>query len=282
MIEAIAASAVPLILAATGGLLSEQAGVLNISLEGCITSGAFTAALVLNAGGSIPLALAASLVSGILIGVLLSAAHIRMGANLFIAGLGINLLVPSLAGLVSAKVLGHKGTIRIPAAILHGFNGIALPIITWLMIPLTGAAALIIYRSSFGRRIRSAGSSPAFLEERGISSAGVRTWALIISSGMAALSGVFLVFRIEAFVPGMSSGRGWIALVIIWLGFRRYSGILIAAYFFSMIEIISGRAQGISNIPSTLLLALPYTAALFALTLTAVGRKMKMNTVFRT
>ncbi|RKX77838.1 MAG: hypothetical protein DRZ90_11720 [Spirochaetes bacterium] len=282
MIEAIAASAVPLILAATGGLLSEQAGVLNISLEGCITSGAFTAALVLNAGGSIPLALAASLVSGILIGVLLSAAHIRMGANLFIAGLGINLLVPSLAGLVSAKVLGHKGTIRIPAAILHGFNGIALPIITWLMIPLAGAAALIIYRSSFGRRIRSAGSSPAFLEERGISSAGVRTWALIISSGMAALSGAFLVFRIEAFVPGMSSGRGWIALVIIWLGFRRYSGILIAAYFFSMIEIISGRAQGISNIPSTLLLALPYTAALFALTLTAVGRKMKMNTVFRT
>ncbi len=275
MIEAIAASAVPLILAATGGLLSEQAGVLNISLEGCITSGAFTAALVLNAGGSIPLALAASLVSGILIGVLLSAAHIRMGANLFIAGLGINLLVPSLAGLVSAKVLGHKGTIRIPAAILHGFNGIALPIITWLMIPLAGAAALIIYRSSFGRRIRSAGSSPAFLEERGISSAGVRTWALIISSGMAALSGVFLVFRIEAFVPGMSSGRGWIALVIIWLGFRRYSGILIAAYFFSMIEIISGRAQGISNIPSTLLLALPYTAALFALTLTAVGRKIK-------
>ncbi|RKX71919.1 MAG: hypothetical protein DRP60_14535, partial [Spirochaetes bacterium] len=223
----------------------------------------------------IPLALAASLVSGILIGVLLSAAHIRMGANLFIAGLGINLLVPSLAGLVSAKVLGHKGTIRIPAAILHGFNGIALPIITWLMIPLAGAAALIIYRSSFGRRIRSAGSSPAFLEERGISSAGVRTWALIISSGMAALSGVFLVFRIEAFVPGMSSGRGWIALVIIWLGFRRYSGILIAAYFFSMIEIISGRAQGISNIPSTLLLALPYTAALFALTLTAVGRKIK-------
>jgi len=275
MIEAIAASAVPLILAAIGGLISEQAGVLNISLEGCITSGAFTTALVLNTGGSIPLALAAALASGVLFGVLLSAAHIRMGANLFIAGLGINLLVPSLAGLISAKVLGNKGTIRIPAVMLQGFNGIALPIITWLMIPLAVAAVLLIYRSSFGRRIRSAGSSPAFLEARGISSAGVKTSALVISSGMAALSGTFLAFRIEAFVPGMSSGRGWIALVIIWLGFRRYSGILIAAYFFALIEFIAGRVQGISNIPSTLLLALPYTAALIALTLAAVGRKLR-------
>ncbi|RKX78913.1 MAG: hypothetical protein DRP60_05055 [Spirochaetes bacterium] len=277
MIEAIAASAVPLILAAIGGLISEQAGVLNISLEGCITSGAFTAALVLNTGGSIPLALTAASASGILFGLLLAAAHIRMGANLFIAGLGINLLSPSLAGLISNRVLGHKGTIRIPADMLHGFNRIGLPIITWLMIPLAGTAALIIYRSRFGRRIRSAGSSPAFLEERGISSAGVKTMALVISSTAAALSGAFLAFRIEAFVPGMSSGRGWIALVIIWLGFRRYYGILIAAYFFSLIEIISGRVQGISSIPSTLLLALPYTAALVALTLAAVGRKMKLD-----
>jgi len=275
VIEAAAAAAVPLILAAIGGLISEQAGVLNISLEGCITSGAFTTALILSAGGTVPLALSAALLSGVLFGLLLSLTHIRMGANLFIAGLGINLLIPSLAGLISRNILGHKGTIRIPETAIQGFRGIGLPLITWLMIPLAGVASIIIYRSSFGRRIRTAGSSPVFLEERGISAAGIQTRALVISSTMAALAGAFLAFRIEAYVPGMSSGRGWIALVVIWLGFRRFSGIVIASYFFSMIEIISGRAQGISHIPSTLLLALPYTAALFALSAAAAGRRMK-------
>jgi len=275
VIEATAAAAVPLILAATGGLISEQAGVLNISLEGCITSGAFTTALILSAGGTVPLALSSALLSGILFGLLLSLTHIRMGANLFIAGLGINLLIPSLAGLISRNIMGHKGTIRIPETVVQGFSNTGLPLITWIMIPLAGAASILIYRSSFGRRIRSAGSSPAFLEERGISTAGMQTRALVISSAMASLAGAFLAFRIEAYVPGMSSGRGWIALVVIWLGFRRFSGILIASYFFSLIEIISGRAQGVSHIPSTLLLALPYTAALLALSVAAAGRTIK-------
>ena len=273
MIEAVPAAAVPLILAAIGGLISEQAGVLNISLEGCITSGAFTYALVLISGGSAALALIAAMFSGIFFGLLLSYVHLRMKANLFIAGLGINLLIPSLTGLISRWILGNQGTIRIPEKVLSGFNGPGLGIVTWMMIPLAGAAAWLIYRSRLGRKIRAAGSSPEFLEERGISASRVKAIALIISSSLASLSGAFLAFRIQAFVPGMSSGRGWIALVIIWLGFRRYSGIVVAAYFFSLIEIIAGHAQGLSHVPSTLLLALPYIAALIALSAAAAGRK---------
>jgi len=287
MVEAIAAAAVPLILAALGGLLSEQAGVLNISLEGCMASGAFTASLVLISGGTVFLALIAALAAGILPGLLLALSHTGMKANLFIAGLGINLLIPSLTGLISRKILGHKGTIRIPETALSGFNHSGLPIITWMMIPLALIFAALVYRSEFGRRLRTAGSSPSFLEERGIPEARVKTLALVISSVTASLSGAFLAFRIGGFVPGMSAGRGWIALVIIWLGFRSYPGILIAAYFFSMIEIAAGKAQGITQLPSTLILALPYTVALLALIIAAIGRKMgfhrirEVNRIFR-
>lgn len=272
MIEAMAGAAVPLILAAMGALLSEQAGVLNISLEGCIGSGAFTAAMVLASGGSPLAAAAAALLSGVFFGFLLSAAHIGAGANLFIAGLGINLLIPSISDLISQVFWSHKGTIRVPDGILEGFNNAGVGIISWLMIPFTALTIVIIRRTEFGRKIRTAGSSPEFLKERGISSGWTKTWALVISSAMASLSGVFLAFRIGGFVPGMSSGRGWIALVIVWLGFRRPAGILISAYFFSLIEIISGRAQGLSSAPATLLLALPYLAALLALSLATAGR----------
>jgi simple sugar transport system permease protein len=269
MIEAMAAAAVPLILAGIGALVSERAGVLNISLEGCISSGAFTAAAVLATGGSPAAAAGGALISGIFFGFLLSAVHIGAGANLFVAGLGINLLIPSLSDLISQVVWRHKGTIRIPEGMLSGFNSYGIEIITWLMIPLIAGTALILKRTEFGRRIRTAGSSPEFLRERGISPGWIRTAALVISSSLASLSGGFLAFRIGGFVPGMSSGRGWIALVIVWMGFRRPAGILVAAYFFSLIEIIAGKAQGLSNVPATLLLALPYAAALVALTLTA-------------
>jgi len=79
---------------------------------------------------------------------------------------------------------------------------------------------------------------------------------------MASLAGAFLAMRIEAYVPGMSSGRGWIALVLVWLGFRHPLGILFSAYFFSLIIIISNITLG--NLPFTILKSLPYIAALTA------------------
>jgi len=272
MIEAVAMASVPLILAALGGLISERAGVLNISLEGCITAGAFSAAWVLTSGGSPILAALAALLSGLLFGGLLAGMHLGLGANLFIAGLGINLLIPSLAGLISQSVWGHKGTIRFSIDEISGFPASGMLIIAMAMIPLSIGALLMMNRTEFGRRIKTAGSTPIFLSERGIPPQRTQLTALLISSVSAALAGMILVMRIDAFVPGMSSGRGWIALVAIWLGFRSPIGIIIASYLFSLIEIISGRAQGIEGVSGTLILALPYIVAVTALTLATIHR----------
>jgi len=255
LLETVASVAIPFILAGLGGLLSEQTGVLNISLEGCIASGAFFTALLITLGVPAPLAVCGALASGALLGLLLSGIHMGLKANLFIAGMGVNILVPSLSGLISNGVLGHKGTIRITG----DYN---LSPFTWLMIPLTLLLTFIIHRSNFGISFRAAGVAPRFLSERGISPNRVKTSALSISSAMASLAGAFLAMRIEAYVPGMSSGRGWIALVLVWLGFRHPLGILFSAYFFSLIIIISNITLG--NLPFTILKSLPYIAALTA------------------
>lgn len=272
MIETVVMASVPLILAALGGLISEQAGVLNISLEGCITAGAFGAAWVLKSGGSPLLAAMAALLSGLIFGGLLAGMHLGLGANLFIAGLGVNLLIPSLAGLISQSVWGHKGTIRFGVNEMTSFPVSGMFIIAMAMIPLSFGALLMMNRTEFGRRIRAAGTTPVFLSERGIPPQRTQLTALLISSSAAALAGMILVMRIDAFVPGMSSGRGWIALVVIWLGFRSPIGIIIASYLFSLIEIISGKAQGIEGISGTLILALPYVVAVIALTLATIHR----------
>lgn len=267
MLESIAAVAVPFILAGLGGLLSEQAGVLNVSLEGCISSGAFTMALLITLGVSTPLAVCGALFLGALFGLLLSGIHMGLKANLFIAGMGINILVPSLSGLISNGIWGHKGILRI------GGNYDLSPI-SWLMIPLALFFTFIIRRSDFGIKFRAAGLAPEFLHERGISPSRVKSSALTISSAMASLAGAFLVMRVEAYVPGMSSGRGWIALVLIWLGFRHSLGILISAYFFSLIIIISNMAQGSISLPAAILKTLPYIAALIAFVIASARRSI--------
>jgi len=267
LVESVAAAAVPFILAGLGGLLSEQAGVLNISLEGCISLGAFTTALLITLGVSAPLAVCGALFLGALFGLLLSGIHMALKANLFIAGMGINILIPSLSGLISNGIWGHKGILRIA-------GNYDLSPIPWLMIPLALLFTLVIRRSDLGIRFRAAGLAPELLNERGISPNRVKSSALAISSAMASLAGAFLVMRVEAYVPGMSSGRGWIALVMIWLGFRHSLGILISAYFFSLIIIISNMAQGSIPLPPAILKTLPYTAALIAFVIASAKRSM--------
>ncbi|MCY0152467.1 hypothetical protein OEG86_09775 [Hoeflea alexandrii] len=96
MIEQILASGVvlttPILLAAIGGLVNRQAGIVNIALEGKMLVGAFVAIVISAATGSWLVAtLAAALVS-MVIGYGFSLTITRLGANMITAGLGLNVL----------------------------------------------------------------------------------------------------------------------------------------------------------------------------------------------
>jgi simple sugar transport system permease protein len=71
-----------------------------------------------------------------------------------------------------------------------------------------------------------------------------------------------LTINLGAFVPNISAGRGWIALVVIFLGNRRPAGLFAAALLFGLAESFSNYAQGIFNIPADFILAIPYILTL--------------------
>lgn len=275
MIAAILESMGPLVIVAIGGLFAERAGILNIALEGCIAVGAFTAVLVLSASSSVVLGLTAAVTAGLLFGLLMALGTLVFRGNPFVVGLGINLLAPALAALVSQVVFGHKGVLRLPDGPVPGpvIAGVDLPF--WVALAAAGTAAFVLARTAYGRRLRAAGERSNLLEERGISPRRTRMTALLVSSGSAALAGFFLALRVGAWVPGMSAGRGWIALVVIWLGFRRPWGIVAAALVFGAAEAVAQRAQGTLQVPATLLLALPYVIALVALTVATLASRRR-------
>jgi simple sugar transport system permease protein len=79
---------------------------------------------------------------------------------------------------------------------------------------------------------------------------------------LAALAGAALTFRVGAYAPGGIAGRGWIALAVVYLGFRKVWGVVFAAIIFSFAERLGYGVQGFGALPGTALLGLPSALAL--------------------
>ena len=104
----------PILLAAIGGLVNRQGGIVNIALEAKMIAGAFIAIVVSSATGSWLLAVFASAALGGAIGYVFSLTITRANANMIIAGLGLNILVAGLLGFLLSRVYGTSGTLRLP------------------------------------------------------------------------------------------------------------------------------------------------------------------------
>jgi simple sugar transport system permease protein len=251
----------PLLLAGLGGLFTELAGMLDIALEGMLLSGAFAAVAVAHFSGS----LFWGVLGGLFFSMLLAALHalvtLRLGANVFITGLAVNMLSSGLTVLLAGKLFDSRGVVT--------FNNIpGLPLFLgrsvffYLALLSVLLCHLALFKTPFGQRLRCCTDNRKLLSSLGITSDNYRFSAFLIAGFFCGLGGAALSLPISGFVPGMSSGNGWIALVVIFLGGKRPLGLLAAAFVFGLSESFSNYAQGLFSAsgaaPLSLILALPY------------------------
>ncbi len=278
----------PFLLAATGGLFTELAGMLNIALEGLMLIGAFFS--VVFAG------LTGSLLAGVLLGILsaMSAAllfgliSLNLRANIFIAGLATNLLASGLTIVLAFQMFKNKGVVRfelgklpvlaVPALqripllgdLLLGHN--VLVYLSWLIVLVS---ALVIYRTPFGLRLRGTGLNSATIASLGLRPRAYQMAGILISGFTCGLAGAVLTLNLAAFVPNITSGRGWIALVAIYLGNKTPWGIVVASFVFGLAEAFSNYAQGAIKVPADFILAFPYGITVLAMILYSIWRHYK-------
>jgi len=254
----------PLLFAATGGLFPALAGTLNIALEGLLLAGAFSALTVFHFTGSVLAAVAAAACVSMILSALHAFTAFRLRANLFITGLAVNLFSAGFCVVLSDRFFNTRGVVtagNIPGLLSrYVFFGLILLLISWV----------IIGKTPFGYRLRACDKSSEALVSLGINPQSYQTAALLISGFFCGIGGSFLSLNLGAFVPGMSAGKGWIALVIIFLGVRKPQGILAAALVFAFAEAFSNRAQGFWNIPADFILAFPYICTLIAMIIVSV------------
>jgi general nucleoside transport system permease protein len=277
LLSGAALAAVPLLLAALGELVSEQAGVLNIGLEGMMLAGAYVGFTVANATGSSAAAYIAAAACGAIVAAFVALFCVRLGANQIVIGIAVLLLAEGVTSLLHAVQygssyprLGAPAEIGIPLLDRIPVVGPSLfrqPLIAYLAVIAVPLVALLLRRTGLGLRVRAAGWRPGALHAAGGRVLLVRTAAVLFTGAMAGLGGAYLsIVGAGVFVPFMTGGTGFIAIVIAMLSRGRPLLALLGAAVFGLALSLSTSLQLVGvKIPTDLVQMLPFLTVLAVL-----------------
>lgn len=278
--------ATPLILCAMAGIFSERSGIVDISLEGKLLSGAFVAAAVAALTGSPWLGLGGAILASVMMSLLHGFATITHRGDQVVSGVAINFLASGITVILGIALFKRGGQTPslsgderfspIQLWFAETLNGIPIigPIykelisghsllvyVALLCVPL---ASFILYRSRFGLRLRAVGEVPIAVDSAGVSVTWLRYRALIVGGVFCGIAGAYLSISHGAnFVREMSAGKGYIALAAVIFGNWRPVRAFWACLMFGFLDAITSRLQGvelplIGEIPAQLMMALPY------------------------
>lgn len=269
--------AMPMMLGAIGELVSERAGVLNLSVEGMMLFGAFAGAMGSLTTGSPVLGLCIAMVSVIPLALLQAWLSNTLHANQIVSGIGINVLVLGGTTIAYRELLGSRSRVQIPGLdkwsppVLGDIPVIGPAIFqqTWLLyvaFAIVVGVALVMRYTALGLSIHAAGVEPIALDKSGGSVLRVRYGAVVFAGVTSALGGAFLSLGdIHTFTEGMTSGAGYLALVGVIFGNWKVGRTVLACLFFGAATALQFQlpAMGI-EVPNALLIMLPYVMALLA------------------
>jgi len=264
----------PLLIGAIGQLVCERSGVLNLGMEGMMIMGAacgFAAAIL---SGNSYVGVLAAILAGMAMSLIFAILTLGLAANQVASGLALSIFGLGLSGVIGAPFVGAKR---------DQMTKLDLPVLT--DIPVIGKAlfgqdpfvyasfALVIgvwwflARTKAGLVVRACGENHASAHALGYPVLKIRLLAILFGGGCAGLAGAYLSLVYTPFwSPGMTAGRGWIALAIVVFASWRPWRVLAGAYLFGGITILQLHAQGAGvKIPSQFMAALPYLVTILVL-----------------
>jgi ABC-type uncharacterized transport system permease subunit len=262
--------AIPYLFAASGGVVAERAGVVSLTLEGFMLSGAFCATLGSYYSGSAWVGVLCGIGGGLVMGLLHAIASIRFKADQIVVGIAINLLVVGLTRFFlhlafdsssnSPRVAGFGGE-----HVRSGFAALVGNPLVWAGLVLVPVMGWMMYRTAFGLRVRAVGEHPLAAESVGVPVPRVRYLAVTLSGVLASLGGVYLALDQHQFTDQMTAGRGYVALAAVIFG--RWDPVRagIACLFFAAAETLQIQLQSLEAIPSQFVSMIPYALTIIAL-----------------
>lgn len=283
----IVTASTPLLLAATGELVVERSGVLNLGVEGMMIIGAAVGFAAAFSFDNAVIGVFAAIVAGMALSALFAFMTLGLAANQVASGLALTILGVGLSGLIGSAFVGQKRD-AIPKLSIPGLSDIPLvgPIVfgqdalVYVSFALVAAVWWFLTKTRKGLVLRAVGDSHASAHALGYPVRRIRFFAILFGGGCAGLAGAYLSLAYTPFwITGMTAGRGWIALALVvfasWLPWRLLAG----AYLFGAITIGQLHLQAIRaelpdalEMPSQFWTSLPYVATILVLVLISRSR----------
>jgi len=286
-IISIMAASTPLLLAASGELITEKSGVLNLGVEGMMLIGAIAGFATAHATGSAYLGVLAAAGAGMIISMIFAVLTLSLLANQIATGLALTIFGHGFAALLGANDVGISapvlGAMPIPLLSMIPFIGPIFfdqNILIYFSFVMIFGIAWFLRKTHAGLILRAVGDSHDAAHAMGYPVIGIRYAAVAFGGAMAGIAGAYLsLFYSPLWSQDLAAGRGWIALALVVFAAWRPFWLLGGAYLFGGITYLSLYLQGLGvPIPSPLISALPYLGTVVVLVLISRdARRIRLN-----
>jgi general nucleoside transport system permease protein len=281
IILSVLAASTPLLLAATGELVTERSGVLNLGVEGMMIVGAACGFGGAWLSGSLLIGALCGIVTGTLMSLIFALMALGLAVNQVATGLALTIFGVGLSGLIGAGFVGERITTA-PHLYIPGLTDIPLighvlfgeDAFVYFSVLLIVGVWWFLYRTRAGLILRACGDNHISAHALGYDVLKIRMLAVMFGGACAGLAGAYLPLAYTPFfIPGMTAGRGWIALALVVFASWRPGRLVIGAYLFGAVTILQLHAQGWGiGIPSQFMSSLPYLATVIVLVLLSRAR----------
>ncbi len=281
LLAALMSAATPILLAATGELVAERAGVLNLGVEGMMITGAICGFAIAVETGSPYLGFLAAAVGGAALSLLFAfltqitlANQVASGLALTLFGLGLSsLLGQSYVGVKPPRTadvnFGPLADIPVIGRILFQHDvmlyiGLLLVALVWAFLKFTRS----------GLVLRAVGENHDAAHALGYKVVRVRVLAILFGGALAGLGGAYIsLIRVPQWTEGMTAGVGWIALALVVFASWKPWRVLLGAYLFGGITQLQLNLQGAGvAIPVEYLAMSPYIITIVVLVLLSADK----------
>ena len=289
---------VPLLFGATGEILTEKSGNLNLGIPGIMYMGAISGvigAFFYERSTEDPstfllliIPFLCCVVGAALLALIYSFLTITLKVNQNVTGLAITTLGTGIGNFFGSSIVGlagGSGSVSLPktAAVykvtfpfLKGaadleYTGFLL----YLAIIVALVASWVLKRTRVGLNLRAVGENPATADAAGINVTAYKYAATTIGGAIAGLGGLYFVmdYTVGGWTNNGFGDRGWLAIAIVIFALWRPNSAILASIIFGGLYIACVKIEGLSGPMRELIKMAPYVVTIVILVITSARKK---------
>ena len=293
---------IPLLFGATGEIITEKSGNLNLGIPGIMYMGGISGII----GGylyehstenpaawlCILIPLVSSLLGSLLMALIYSFLTITLRANQNVTGLALTTFGIGVGNFFGGSLLsffGETGSIsllktgncykaKLPFADNLGLFGktfLSLGFLAYLAIIIALVTSYVLNRTRTGLNLRAVGENPATADAAGINITKYKYLSTLIGGVVAGLGGLYFVMDYTggAWTNNGFGDRGWLAIAIVIFAVWKPGMAILSSFLFGGLYILCVYIPGLSSSAKELINMLPYVVTILVLVVVSMRKK---------